>query len=145
MLRLEFFLVAESVSVDRETNQLSIFNVYEECLAPGIPLLIAPIVIVAVWRVEDGDAEQDWQALIRMRIPGSGAGAPAELPVNFRPGRHVKRHRLFWRLDAIGVTQEGTIEFELLLNGTHVAEHAIPVRTNLGIPRAIPTPSTAPQ
>jgi hypothetical protein len=53
-------------------------------------------------------------------MPG---GNLMEYPMNFVP--QARRHRLFQRIQGIPVPQTGTIEFELLLNGVHVARHLV--------------------
>ena len=47
MAELEYFLVAESVSVDQLTNRISLFNVVEQVAASKFPVTIPQIVAVA--------------------------------------------------------------------------------------------------
>lgn len=135
MPRLEYFLVCESVSVDRETNRISLFNVIEDIRfsKPGTettaPWLVN-FVAVSCWNREDGDEDVDFQATLRIHSPPSDEGEqrePKDLPLNFR--MQSRRQRLLMRFAApvLPRTRSGKLRFELLLNGRHCAEHEIDI------------------
>ncbi len=63
MPKLEYFLVAESVSVDQQTNRISFFNVVEQVNVPVFPFTIPQIVAVASWNTEEGDAKRTFRPL----------------------------------------------------------------------------------
>lgn len=123
MPKLEYFVVCESVSVDQETNRVSLFNVVDE-LSVGTDIPAAPVVtqLVAVssWNREPGDDGREFQAILRIQ---RHQGESIELPVNFRMDR--PRYRLVMRVQGIPPAQNAELVFELLLNGHHVASHSI--------------------
>lgn len=122
MPTLEFFIVAESVSVDQATNRLSIFNVLEESHHLKFPAPIPALVAIATWNVESNDLDQDFQAMVRVTEPG---GKEFPFAQNFKAKGH--RHRVMFYFQGIPVTSEGTLRFELLLNGSHAAWHTVDV------------------
>ena len=68
MPRLEYFLVAESISVDRETNQLSVFNVLDD-LELSLPTQIPQLVALSSWNIEPHERDQDLQVMLRILLP----------------------------------------------------------------------------
>lgn len=132
MPKLEYFLVCESVSVDRETNRVSLFNVIEDIckVKPGAEAsspLVVNLVAVSCWNREEGDENKDFQAILRIQLPPiepNGVPRNEELPLNFR--MQSRRQRLLMRLMAPAPpARDGKIKFELLLNGRHCADHEI--------------------
>lgn len=132
MAKLEYFVVSESVAVDRETNRTSIFNVLEEVRLDAGPqatqnarvVAIGDIVATGLLRSEVGDEDKDWQAILKVKAPD---GNTQEVPVNFRFLEGTIRHRLIVRVTGYPFTTFGDIVVELLLNGQHLAEHVISV------------------
>lgn len=124
MPRLEFFVVAESAAMDQVTNQASVFNILEEVRAEGFPFLIPQCVAMSLWRSEPGDADRDWQVILRIALPGSD---PQDFSTNFRIAPTGLRHRIAQRLVGLLIQREGDLRFELLLNGQHIAEHIVTV------------------
>lgn len=132
MPKLEYFLVCESVSVDRETNRISLFNVIEDVhlVKPGAEVslpLVVNFVAVSCWNQDAGDDDQDFQAILRVHTPPADDGAAQykDLSLNFR--MQSRRQRLLMRLVApiLPLAHDGKLKFELLLNGKHCAEHEI--------------------
>jgi len=122
MLRLEYFVVAESHSVDQITNRVSIFNVLEEVQSPTFPVVIPQLVAVALWHAEAEDIERDFQSTVRLRTP-DGALRPFEQ--NFTMvGPRLRTIALVVGLE---IKEPGIMEIELLLNGKHVASHIVAV------------------
>ena len=52
MPTLEYFLLAESVSTDRERNTVSLFHILEEWIAQ-LPLVIPNLVAVSSWKMDE--------------------------------------------------------------------------------------------
>lgn len=133
MPKLEYFLICESVSVDRETNRISLFNVIEDLtiVKPGKEIaspILFNFVAVSCWNREEGDEQTDFQATLRIHQPPDENGSPVEpndLALNFQ--MHSRRQRLLMRLatPALPRAHDGKLRFELLLNGKHCAEHEI--------------------
>lgn len=122
MPRLEYFVISESVSVDQQTNTTSIFHILEELRFPRFPTGLQQCVATSLWLPQPGDENQDFQAIIRIRLP---TGDHHDFPSNFRLGR--TRHRLVVMIRGIPIPGAGDLTFELLLNGQHQAQHVVTV------------------
>ncbi len=92
MAKLEFFAVAESVSVDLNTNKVSLFEILE-----SVPFnsqsganVIPKCVAVSLWRSEDGDEGLDFQMILRIFRPGEDT---SEFATNF--SLSSARHRIY--------------------------------------------------
>ena len=122
--RLEFFAVAESVSVDQNTNKVSLFEILES--VPFNPQSesneIRKCVAVSLWRAEDGDEGLDFQVILRMFRPGE---EPSEFATNF--SLSGARHRIYTTIVGLPLNAPGELRFEILLNGQHAAEHVVTV------------------
>ncbi len=128
MAKLEYFLICESMSTDRETNRVSLFNVLEDLQvfatesAEQRQLPVTHLVAVACWNREPGDEDQDFQMTLRIHAPGQD---PKDFSLNFKMER--PRHRLSLRLQGLPKLEPGELKFELLLNSKHVAWHTVNV------------------
>jgi hypothetical protein len=123
MARLEYFLVAEDVSIDQTTNRISVFNIFEEFQTGGFPLLVSKCVAVALWEKESSDEGRDFQTSLRVTAPND---QHYRVDTNFRLVN--ERHRIVNRIRGIPISAVGEVRFELLLNGEHKASHTIAVR-----------------
>lgn len=140
MPKLEYFLVCESISIDRETNRISLFNVIESIKVisqlsnissdddeskievPRAPLI--QLIASSSWNCEQEEFGEDHQATLRAHIPGKDA---IDFNLNFTVEQ--QRHRLNFKLQGIPPIQEaGDLVFELLLDGEHKATHTIDVK-----------------
>lgn len=129
MPRLEYFLVANSTSIDQITNRVSIFNVLED-LTPGKLPFAVEFVAISSWHRFDESAaavpsEEDYQAIVRLHAPN---GETSDLAMNFQMPMVRARVQGF---GVLGCSDYGRYRFELLLNGEHIADHSISI-----LPRA---------
>ena len=71
MVSLEYFVAAEAISVDAQTNKISFFQVLEEIRgpAPDGPADLPTMSIVSAWNIEDADLGKDFQAGIAIVKP----------------------------------------------------------------------------
>lgn len=126
---LEYFVVAESVSIDRDTNRVSLFNVVEEIVASPVPF---PVVAVSGWNLTAEEQRgADLQAGVRITKPGGQVLGP--YPVNFA-GRTF-RHRIVHRF-AVPFDVPSEWLFEILMNGQRKAGHRVTVHPALPPPPA---------
>ena len=123
MPTLEYFVVAESVSVDQTRNTMSVFHILEEIQAPVFPIVIPMLAAVAHWNAEDGDMECDFQASVLITFPD---GQSKEFNQNFRMTR--PRLRTIANFIWLQIPQPGTMTIEVRLNGKHEAFHTIDIR-----------------
>lgn len=123
MPTLEYFLVAESVVVDRETNRVSVFNVFENLNTPQFPVIVPTMTAIAGWNAAAGDENLDFQATLR--VTGAALENAIEVQTNFTMTR--PRHRTFQRIQGVPLHRAGPLLFEILLNGDRQASHSITV------------------
>jgi hypothetical protein len=129
---LEYLLVAESASVDQQTNRLSVFNMIEEFHAQGFPSLVPQLVVITLWSRLPGDEDKDFQQIIRLSLPG---GESKEFPRNFTM-KNV-RLRMFFGFQGAKLAQPGEFRVEVLLAGKSRATRVIPVTLNPKPPLAV--------
>jgi hypothetical protein len=125
MPKLEYFLVSESLSVDQETNNVSVFSILEELSGP-LPLAIPRLVAISSWNIEPDERDRDYQVALRIRLP-SGEVMPEskDFKVNFTTTR--MRHRIFQHVHGLRVNEAGELTLEVLLDGEHKASHTIAI------------------
>ncbi len=130
MPKLEYFLVAESISIDRDTNQISLFNVLEEVAFSrstehwAIPQLVA----CSSWKCEQEDLNQDFQVAVEIVQPNRD-GSKKETnrySVNFTAAG--PRNRICLHYGNLPIHAPGDIVFTLLLNGEQRATQTLTVR-----------------
>ena len=128
MPKLDYFLVADSVSTDRDRNTVSVFHILDEWPA-RLPLVIPELVAVSSWRIASDEMGGDFQVVLNIRLPG-GQGSPdlQILPVNFTAD-HL-RHRAYHFVKGLRVEHAGDMVFEIFINGQLVASHVVWVRAS---------------
>lgn len=122
MPKLEYFVVAESVSVDQATNTMSVFHILEEIRAPLFPAVIPKLSAVAHWNAAPDELDQDFQVSVRISFPD---GKLLPFTQNFRMAR--RRQRTIANFAGLPISQPGTLTIEVSLNGQHFADHTIEV------------------
>ena len=125
MARLEYFVVADSVSIDQATNQVSVFNILEEIAAPKFPIVVQKCAALTLWQMEPGDDLKDFQASLCVH---SSSSEKHRFDINFKS--KGTRHRIIQRLQCLQIEQPGDLRFEMLLNGEHAADHIVTVKKN---------------
>ena len=129
MPKLEYFLLAESVSIDRDTNTVSVFHIAEEIWG-RLPAVLPKLVAVSSWSVAEDEQGHDFQVTLRVSQPGIAESSPPwdypDFPINFTANR--TRHRIIHEVKDVRVSQFGDLVFEILLNGEPMATHRLTVR-----------------
>jgi len=125
MPKLEYFLVAESHSVDRSTDSISIFNVCNTRQFASFPATLPDLDLISCWlsSQEERDAQADTQLEIFVRVPGNKDEGPFR--ANFRCD--VEFQHVILGFSEIAAPSPGMIEFELMIDNKHVATHSIRV------------------
>ena len=98
MPKLEYFLLCESISVDQETNRVSLFNVLEDLHLAKLPkngdskpaFILNQFVAVAVFNREPEDGDQDFEACLKYNLPDGG------YEMRLRDGRDVPIACVSW-------------------------------------------------
>ena len=125
---LEYFLVADSVSTDRERNTVSLFHVLEEWRA-RLPLVIPQLVAVSSWVIPCEEMGQDFQVTLNIRLPGVRESPDLPIfPVNFTAVH--PRHRTHHFVRGLRVEHAGDMVFEISINGDLAARRVVWVRAS---------------
>lgn len=122
MAQLEYFLIAESVSIDRRTNRVSIFNVFDDVSPSEFPYIIPEMVAIIGWNLPAEERETDFQVRLEVTTPGEDV---KEFTLNFRG--ESRRHRTTLWLRGLELTEPGEVVFQVSLNGHREASHKIGV------------------
>ena len=112
MIRLAFALIAKGLSVDREKNTLSIFEVLEQVNTTRLPAIIPEFCLVALFERAAEDVE-DMVATFDFVLPSGGREALGEVDVLFQ-GK--KRNRLSWKIRGFPIKERGIYKFHLAWN-----------------------------
>lgn len=123
MPKLEYFLVAESVSIDQASNSLSLFHVLEEVHSLGLPVLVPRMTAVSTWLVSPEEFGQDFQSTLVVHRPDGSQFH--EFKLNFTA--RSARHRLITNFERFPIDASGEWRFELQLDGAHAASHHMSV------------------
>lgn len=123
MPTLEYFIIAESCSVDQNTNSLSLFHILEELHVPGLPFVLPQLVAVSSWNLADDEIGNEYQLLLRVHDPGQNE--PVDFPLNTAAMR--RRHRMMQTFIGFAFHSFGDIRFEVLIDGQHGANHIVSV------------------
>jgi hypothetical protein len=122
MPTLEYFIVCRSVSIDIDTDEVSLSNVLEDLfLDEDGKALLPRIVAISAWNLDDSELSTDFQTILAIRRPGESKSK--DFPMNLSHGR--KRHRAMATIVDIPLDNSGELLFQVLLNGTHQASHKV--------------------
>jgi hypothetical protein len=116
-MRVQFALCAQTASVDRSSNRLSIFNVIDH-----FPASVLPIVIPAVSFVSIIESDQDESTNVKGVLEISANKtllARMELPIAFTSGRLA---RVVVNFQGIPVREPGPVTFRLTIPNAITAE-----------------------
>jgi hypothetical protein len=58
MFKFKNVIVSESASIDKETGNVSIFNIFNNLSAPAFPVIMNKIVITVIIERDDGDSTE---------------------------------------------------------------------------------------
>lgn len=123
MPNLEYFLVADSVSVDQLTNTVSIFHVIEQIRSPEFPVQIPRFVCISSLNIDKGDVGNEHQLTVRIKNPSGEFENPNR--TNFTAEK--RRQRFIAHLINFKIDGPGELVFELLLNEKHLASHTVDI------------------
>lgn len=122
MAHMEFFVVSEDLSVDQQTNRLSLFNVLEQISGTNFPLVLKSFAAITLWVKEAADEDRDFQCMLRIIMPN---GRQHNFTSNFK--FVARRHRVVQRFEGFPIDEPGILRFEVLLNGEPKASHEVEV------------------
>jgi len=121
-MKVQFALLAQSVSVDRFSNRLSIFNVMESIETPSFPIFVPEPVYLSLLRKEEGDPNI-CEATLSMSIGGAVVGK-SNLHIDFQDSLHC-RQIINWQ--GIPILEPKNLQLQLALPGQQPHTLEIPV------------------
>ncbi len=136
MPKLEYFLLCESVSVDQETNRISLFNVLEDfqvtppqqtadSTAQAPQYILSQCVAVALFNRQSDDGDREFSASLRFNSMDTQQPVPE---LKFKMERN--RQRIIMRFVGMPpVGEDGVLRFELFLDGVSCASHTVHLQT----------------
>jgi len=135
MPKLEYFLVCESVSIDRETNRISLFNVLEAITpvlqAQDAQYPLTQMAVVACWlRKSHDDPESEHEQKVRIYVPGREDAV--EATTRFRM-QHLRQRSVNRLIGMPEFKESGELRIELCLDGSHEAEHIVTVNPPVSV------------
>ncbi|HUY90228.1 MAG TPA: hypothetical protein VMV10_15935 [Pirellulales bacterium] len=125
MPKIEYFLVAESYSEDKDSGYLSIFNVFNTVRFQKLPATIPKVVAISCWLSSAEEIEQSANAQVTLRFRLPGQPDPQEFRANFESDTRFQYVVL--ELYDVPVKEAGDILVELQLNGKHCATHTMSI------------------
>ena len=121
-MRVQFALCAQSASVDRSSNRLSIFNVIDHFPASVLPITIPAITFVSIIE-SDKDESTNVKGVLEI-ITNNALVARFELPITFANGRLA---RVVANFQGIPIRTSGPVTFRLKIPDGATAETSFQV------------------
>jgi hypothetical protein len=116
-MKIQFALCAQTASVDRASNRLSIFNVFDQFPVSSFPIVIPSVTFVSVIESEETENNNIRGAIEieanRVKVFG------IEVPINFTSNRLA---RVVLTFQGIPVGDAGPLTFRLTLPDGTIAE-----------------------
>ena len=117
MIRGKLLLCAEGVSIDKQSNNATVFNIIEQLNVKHLPVVFPRMVIFSVYERDDRDPES-WDGEFSICLNGSEA-AHGPLPIRFQ-GSKVTRNIL--TVGGLPITQPGRMEILIYEKGKKSAK-----------------------
>ena len=126
MPKLDYFLVAESISTDKDRNTLSIFHIVEEAYG-RLPFVVTNLAGVASWTIAAEEMGRDFQVLLKI-YQSEKRELPSFAPFSLNFTADRERYRTCHYVNGLRIEEPGDLVFEILLNGEHVADRIVHIR-----------------
>jgi hypothetical protein len=137
-MRLQFAVFAQSVSVDRFTNRLSLFNILESVQSPRFPVFLPELVAVFVVRREANDVNGPFDTEIVVTLGGNRiAVSRARVNVDDKP--YV---RVITNFMGLPIVSAGDLEITLTVPNGDPIRTSIPVIQIMAV-QPVPVPGAA--
>jgi hypothetical protein len=139
-MRVQFALCAQSASIDRSSNRLSIFNVVDHFPTSTLPIVIPTLTFVSVIET-DKDEGTNVKGVLEL-VTNKSLVARIDVPISFVNGRLA---RVVLNFSGIPIREPGPVTFRLTVPNGATVETTFQV-TNLAQQQSLqvstPTHST---
>ena len=125
MPELEYFLVAESCSVDAERHSLSIFHVMNDVRLDQLPGNISELVVISAWIHSPDELEHRAESQIRLQFEIPGMDGIHEFRGNLNAETRFQNFNFNFR--EVPAPAAGDFVIKLFLNDKHKATHIVAV------------------
>lgn len=126
MPQIEYFAVAESFAIDRDSGSVSLFNILNAAGAPGFPFELARLVAVACWRCTDEEiaGQREYSVSVTFRVPGRAE------PIIERGHFSATSRTQVTVFEIYGATfdREGELEVEIAIDEQVQETHSVIIR-----------------
>ncbi len=126
MPRLEYFLVAESISLDRESDSVSIFHVLNDVPVRSLPTRLPQLATVSAWISSDDEIREQAESQIRLEFTVPGIEEPVAFRGNLTSQTRYQNYN-FTFVD-VPVPEAGEMIVAIFLNDERKASHTITIR-----------------
>lgn len=109
----KMMLCAKGVVIDRNTNNVSIFEILDQMGAPSFPLTVPEVTIYNLLERKESEPNQT-NCELKMSIDGMELPSIPDISVDFAGSR---RNRLTLHLQGLNIPKPGTFKFSLVCNG----------------------------
>jgi len=124
-LRVQIAVLAQTVSVDRFTNRVSIFNLIDAIESPRFPLFIPELAFFALLRKESNDPEQ-FKVRVSISVGPSIIGS-TEVQVDFQGSQNA---RILLNFQGLPVTEPKDLHIAVSLpNQQHFASDVMVIQS----------------
>lgn len=123
MIRSSLMLCANGVIRDAETNNISVFTIFENITPEGLPLLIPRFTVLAFLERDDSDpSEIKCSLLITLNEETILKQA---LDINFQD---KKRNRTIVNISGLPIAKQGTLETSLWFNDNMLNRYKVDIK-----------------
>lgn len=123
MPKLEYFLVAQSCSVDQSTGALSIFNVLNEEYFDKFPNVIPNLALICCWVCNPEEIIEGNEHLAKFLFKMPDGSAGKDFTGTFKVADRIQL--LIYRIAFVPIEHCGEVRIDLHLDGEHQASHTI--------------------
>lgn len=122
-MKIKFALCAQTASVDRASNRISIFNVYDHFPVSSTPINIPSVTFVSVIESGEGENNSNVKGIVEVEVAGVKV-YQVEIPITFADHSLA---RVVLTFQGVPVRKAGLVTFRLSLPDKTCAEAAFNV------------------
>jgi len=142
-MKIKFALCAQTASVDRASNRVSVFNVYDHFPVSSVPINIPSITFVAAIESAEDEDTTNFRGIVDVEVNKSKV-FEIEVPITFADHRLA---RVVLTFQGIPVLKPGPVTFRLSLPDKTCAEATFQVinvasKESIQLSTPAPTPAT---
>lgn len=129
MPKLEYFVAAESLSVDLDRNSVSVFHILNEVQLREIPGVLPQLAVASAWVFDEQEiqSKSECQVKFELRPPGDG-----EVKV-FRSNMsaEVRFQNMHLQIQNVPIATSGDLIVRVFLDDEERATHTIEVSSDI--------------